>query len=74
VCGVAGGIGEVLLDMQVGLVVTQPVDDVQRFAIVGADDLRVERRSSSSRILSSMSRTWSVKLADRSGRYVASRQ
>ena len=40
--GVTGGIGEVLLDMQVGLVVAQTVDDVQRFAIVGADDLGVE--------------------------------
>jgi hypothetical protein len=31
--------------MQVGFVVAQTVDDVQRFAIVGADDLGVERQT-----------------------------
>ena|SRR2546428_10200522 len=37
--GVPSSICEVLVNVQVGLVVAQPIDDLQRFAVVGADDL-----------------------------------
>ena len=36
------GIGVMLLDVQISLMAAQGVDDVQRLAVVGADDLGVE--------------------------------
>jgi hypothetical protein len=39
--GGAVGVGVVLLGVEVGLVVAQPVDDVEGLAVVGADDLGV---------------------------------
>src|SRR5713226_9739599 len=42
VSGISGCICVVLVEMQVRLVIAQPIDDVQGFAVVGADDLSME--------------------------------
>ena len=39
---VTSRIGVVLMNVQIGLVVAQTVDDVERLAVVGADDLGME--------------------------------
>jgi hypothetical protein len=38
---IAMGIGEVLMDVQIRFVIAQPIDDVQRFTVVRADNLGV---------------------------------
>ncbi len=44
------GICEVHVDVEVRFVVAQPIDDVQRFTVVGADDLGVEGQAKVGRV------------------------